>query len=195
MFVFDEKEKYKIKVPNFRQEILKHLNETYKQEIRPEEIFNYIYAILYAPSYREQYNEFLKIDFTRIPFTDDFKLFKKLGDLGKELIELHLLKSSSLKSSFIKFPAKETDIIDKVIYDKKARRIYINEQQYFECTPEELWEYYIGSYQVLEKWLKDRSGKKPSLNEIDHYFKIAMALKETIEIQNKINKNFQEIEK
>ena len=29
----------------------------------PEDIFDYIYAVLYSPSYREKYKEFLKIDF------------------------------------------------------------------------------------------------------------------------------------
>ena len=33
----------------------------------PLELFDYIYAVLHSPSYRERYKEFLKIDFPRIP--------------------------------------------------------------------------------------------------------------------------------
>ncbi len=195
MLIFDEKEKYKIKIPNFRQEILRRINDTYKKQVSPEEIFNYIYAILYAPSFREEYNEFLKIDFPRIPFTKDYKLFKKLSALGNELIELHLLKSPILKNSFVKFSIKGTDRVDKVIYEEKTKQVYINENQYFEGIPKELWKYYIGSYQVLEKWLKDRRSRALSLDEIDHYLTIAVAIKETIELQDKISKIYPEVEK
>ena len=33
----------------------------------PEDILDYIYAVLHSPSYREKYKEFLKIDFPRVP--------------------------------------------------------------------------------------------------------------------------------
>ncbi len=195
ILMFEEKEKYTVKTPNFKQEFLKFITAVYKKKISPEEIFNYIYAILYTPSYREAYNEFLKIDFPRIPFTNDYQMFKKLSDLGGELISLHLLKSPALDNSFVKFPVKGTDRVDKIVYEEKTERVYINDKQYFEGIYKELWRYYIGSYQVLEKWLKDRKERILSLDEIEHYFKIAMAIKVTIEIQDKINKIYPEVER
>lgn len=47
------------------------LAEAHGEEPTPEQIFQYVYAVLYAPSYRELYSEFLKTDFPRIPFTAD----------------------------------------------------------------------------------------------------------------------------
>jgi len=194
MLVFDEKEKYKVKKPNFKQKFLEHITNTYKKKIAPEDIFNYIYAILYAPLYREQYIEFLKIDFPRIPFTSDYKVFERLSDLGGKLIELHLLKSPLLNNPCVKFPVKGNDRIGKISYDPNSERVYINDKQYFEGISRELWEYYIGSYQVLEKWLKDRRERVLSLDEINHYFKILIAIKNTIEIQSEINKMYLKIE-
>ena len=37
--------------------------------ISPEDILAYIYAVLYSPTYRQRYYEFLKYDFPRIPLT------------------------------------------------------------------------------------------------------------------------------
>ncbi|MFH1048706.1 MAG: type ISP restriction/modification enzyme, partial [Patescibacteria group bacterium] len=55
-------DKPKEKEPNIKTEIIKKLSESYKRKIAPEEIFYYIYAILYSNIYRKKYNEFLKID-------------------------------------------------------------------------------------------------------------------------------------
>ena len=60
--------------------------------IEPENVFNYVYTILYSNVYREKYNEFLKINFPRIPITNDADLFSKIAELGSELVNLHLLK-------------------------------------------------------------------------------------------------------
>ena len=43
--------------------------------VSPEEILAYIYAILYSPTYRERYYEFLKYDFPRIPLPQDIDQF------------------------------------------------------------------------------------------------------------------------
>jgi predicted helicase len=66
------------------------------KELSPEEIFYYIYGVLYSNIYRQKYEEFLQIDFPRIPFTSDYQLFQETSQLGKQLVELHLLKSSLL---------------------------------------------------------------------------------------------------
>jgi hypothetical protein len=56
----------------------------------------------------------------------------------------------------------------------KARkeRVYINKDQYFEGVRPEVWEFHIGGYQVCEKWLKDRRGRKLSFDDIRHYQKV-----------------------
>ncbi|NLK49733.1 MAG: hypothetical protein GX294_03695, partial [Candidatus Cloacimonetes bacterium] len=51
-------------------------------------------------------------------------------------------------------------------------------------TPE-LWNYHIGGYQVLHKYLKDRKGK--TLADPIHYCRIATALAHTIELQEQID--------
>ena len=50
-----------------------------------------------------------------------------------------------------------------------------------------MWESLIGAYQVMEKYLKDRKGRKLSLDEINHYMKVAKAIRLTIELQGKVD--------
>jgi predicted helicase len=153
----------------------------------PEEIFYYIYAVLYSPTYRKRYEEFLKIDFPRVPLPPSYDAFKKLSDLGKELADLHLLNHSDLEKTEVGFPKGGSNKVEKVAYAKEDQRVFINKEQYFEGIPKEVWEYRIGAYQVMEKYLKDRKGRKLSLDEINHYIKMAKALQLTIELQEKID--------
>jgi len=195
MMLLEPEGKYQTRVPNLKQEFVNQLEATYKTKILPEEIFHYIYAMLYSNIYRKKYKEFLKIDFPKVPFTDDYKLFQKLAKLGKELISLHLLKSSVLDKTEAKYPVQGSDKVEKVIYKENKKRVYINTQQYFEDIPKEIWEYYIGGYQVLAKWLKERKDRKLSLTEIEHYLKVITVIKHTIKLQKEIDKFYSEVEK
>ena len=60
--------------------------------------------------------------------------------------------------------------------------MYINAEQYFEGVRPEVWEFHVGGYQVCEKWLKDRRGRKLSYDDITCYRKIVAALGETIRL-------------
>jgi hypothetical protein len=167
----------------------------HKKEFIPEEIFYYIYAVLYSNLYRGKYAEFLKIDFPRIPFTEKYDLFREMVGFGKRLVDLHLLKSTELDPPLCKFQGKEDNRIEKIEYDEKEKRVYFNEEQYFEEIPQEIWQYQIGGYQVCEKWLKDRKGRCLSLEDIKHYCRIVTALQKTIEIQKEIDNIYEEVER
>ena len=163
-------------------------------------IFYYIYAILYSNTYRTKYAEFLKIDFPRIPFTKDYKLFIKLGKLGEQLADLHLLKPASpagrseeLNKAISRFPKNGSNKVEKLKYENE--KVWINEEQYFSGIKKEVWNYQIGGYQVCDKWLKDRKGRTLISDEILTYGKIVIALSKTIELQNKIDKYFENVEK
>ncbi|MEA3222567.1 MAG: type ISP restriction/modification enzyme [Thermodesulfobacteriota bacterium] len=163
--------------------------------ITPEEIFYYIYAILYSNIYRTQYAEFLKGGFPRIPFTRDCKIFNRMAEYGKELVDLHLLRSQELDPPLAKFQGSGDEKVEKLRYDEKQECIYINQNQYFEGIPKDCWEYQIGGYQVCSKWLKDRKDKVLSLEDIKHYCKVVTSLKKTIEVQKAIDKVYPEVEK
>jgi len=186
--------------PNLNPDLLQALAQAYGEAPAPEEILHYIYAVLYAPAYREQYTEFLRVDFPRIPFTADKKVFKDMASLGKRLIELHLLKSADLDPPLAKFHGTGKPLVAKtkmqgLFYDPGTQRVYINPSQFFAPVPQEVWEYRIGGYQVAEKWLKDRRGRTPSLEEIRTYCRVTTGLALTIEIQNQIDDLYPAVER
>ena len=181
--------------PNLSPKVLDDLKDLYGQIRLPEGIFYYIYAVLNAPSYSTQYAEFLKTDFPRIPFTKNQELFVKLGQLGKKLIDFQLLKSSELDKPICRFQGKGDNRVEKQVYNQKEKRVYINEGQYFEGLEPEVWDYQIGGYQVLDKWLKDRKKRILNLDDIKHYCRVVTALAKTIDIQAKIDALYPEVER
>ncbi|MBW2035821.1 MAG: N-6 DNA methylase, partial [Deltaproteobacteria bacterium] len=167
--LFSHLEESKERKPNINEKIFTALSESYKTKPKPEDIFYYIYAVFYSNTYRTKYAELLKTDFPRVPFTKDKRLFRKLGDYGKLLADLHLMQSLELDSPVAKFQGAGDKRVEKIKYDKKQSRVYINQHQYFEGILENIWQYCIGGYQVLSKWLKDRKGNVLSFDDVKHY--------------------------
>ena len=182
------------KEPNIPQSVFEKLSSCYGQKPTPEDILYYIYGVFYSNIYRETYAEFLKIDFPRVPFTADHVLFTQMGQLGKRLADLHFLKSAEINPPLAKYQgSSENDRIEKITYKEDEQRIYINKDKYFEGIALEVWNYHIGGYQVLHKYLKDRKGRL--MDDAPRYCRIVTALNKTIEIQEMIDEIYPEIEK
>ncbi len=173
------------KVPNLKVEIVKEI-ENITNNVTPEEILDYIYAVLHSPSYREKFKEFLMIDFPRVPYPKDKKTFNELVKLGTELRLLHLLESPEVNKFITTYSVTGPDTVDKLAY--MHQNVYINKEQYFGKVPEIAWNFSIGGYQPAQKWLKDRKGRTLTNSEIEHYQKIIVALVETDRIMKEIDK-------
>jgi predicted helicase len=186
------------KRPNFTREFLQRIK--FKLELQfipegrgdlrtsfgPEDVFYYMYAIFHSPTYRTRYAEFLKIDFPRLPLTSDKKLFANLVGKGKELVDLHLLKSAKIEKFITTYPVSGDNKVEKVGFANG--KVFINSHQYFGGVPEEVWNFKIGGYQVCDKWLKDRKGRVLGGEDISHYQRVVVALKETIRLMKEIDK-------
>ncbi|MCK9426752.1 MAG: N-6 DNA methylase [Ignavibacteriaceae bacterium] len=193
IMMFEPEVKYQTRQPNIKPELFAELKNYFKKEPTPEEIFYYIYAVLYSNTYRVKYAQFLKIDFPRVPFTKDYKVFIQLGKLGKKLADLHLLKAKELENVISKFPVAGSYKVIRPKYEDE--KVWINKEQFFNNVKEEVWKYQVGGYQVCEKWLKDRQGRTLTVEEIQTYCKIVTALSKTIELQSEIDKYFENVEK
>ncbi|MEJ5199212.1 MAG: type ISP restriction/modification enzyme, partial [Anaerolineae bacterium] len=176
--------------PNLNERIVAALAAAHGRQPTPEAIFNYVYAVLYAPTYRAQYAEFLRRDFPRIPLAADRELFDALAALGGRLVDLHLLRSPELDPPLARFEGAGDGRVAKgkgLRYDPDAQRVYINATQYFAPVPPDVWAYQVGGYQVCHKWLKDRAERVLSLDEVRTYCRIVTALARTIEVQGEID--------
>jgi len=173
------------KISNLKKEIVDKI-ENIAGKSSPEDIFDYIYAVLHSPSYREKYKEFLKIDFPRVPYPKDVRTFKELVTFGAELRTLHLLESPKVNQFTTTYPVTGSDIVTKLIYE--AGNLFINKDQYFGNVPKSAWNFYIGGYQPAQKWLKDHKNRNLSNADIEHYQKMIVALCETDRIMKEIDK-------
>lgn len=75
-------------------------------------------------------------------------------------------------------------IIEKPSYNAESQRLFINKSLYFDKVDSSVWEYKIGGYQVLDKYLKSHKGE-----EIDftHFQKIIQTLHKSLEMESKIS--------
>ena len=184
--------------PQFIQDLSKRLKMKFisdskgdkKQTFRPEDIFNYIYAIFHSPTYRSRYSELLKIDFPRIPLTNNPELFDQLIKRGDRLVKLHLMKITA--SEISSYPEVGNNQVENISYtpskDEISGKVWINKTQYFAGVPLEVWNFNIGGYQVCQKWLKDRKSRELNYHDLIHYKNIIAAIYETISMMKKVDK-------
>lgn len=149
------------------------------------DVMDYIYAILYSPLYRTKYKVFLDSEFPRIPLPKDKTQFRTLASLGSQLRVLHLGKDETSCDTNVTYPEIGDNVVNQ--YRLKGDRVYINKSQYFGNVPKEAWDFFIGGYQPLEKWLKDRKGVALSFDEITHYQYMVYAIMQTIQLMNQID--------
>lgn len=176
-------------VENFTPEFREFIDSKYNEHFSPEQILGYIYAVLFHKDYREKYIDFLKIDFPKIPFVESKKKFLEFSALGWELINTHLLQSNTLDSVIGEAKYKDTKNknlkIEKIVYNTKEQKLFVNNSLHFCGVSEEIWEYKIGGYQVLDKYLKSHKGE-----EIDytHFTRVIQTLHKSLEIESQISR-------
>lgn len=209
------------KIPNFNSEVIEKIEKKLwlhlspdsmesglgEKTFTPENLFDYIYAVLHSKTYRETYKEFLKIDFPKVPFDIDKETFFKMRDLWRELRSYHLMENENLipKNFITKYEIDGGNKVEKVKLvemfrwnicteniqnteneSEKFWNLFINDTQYFANVPKEVFEFYIWWYQPAQKWLKDRKGRELNYEDIIHYSKIILSLKETIRIMEEV---------
>lgn len=177
------------KRPNIAPKFLVKLEQKLGYTPTPEDIFHYIYAIFHSPNYRSRYAEFLKIDFPRVPLTRNVDLFRQLGELGEQLVNLHLMKSPILNKTSSAFIDNGGGCVVDAGHPKYENgKVVINKQKDgFRYIHKAVWNFHVGGYQVCHKWLKDRKGRTLSQADIGHYQKIVVALGQSIDLMAKID--------
>jgi type I restriction-modification system DNA methylase subunit len=170
--------------------------------------FDWIYAVLHSPTYRERYADLLKSDFARVPLPSNGALFAALIPLGARLVALHLLDAEVLPDLLgdpkVRFVSNGgVARLGRLGDDKEVRRdvsgrVYLNAKNWFTTVPQVAWDHWIGGYQPAQKWLKDRSqtgsgaklktGRLLTDDDILHYRRMVVALEETPKVMAEIDK-------
>jgi predicted helicase len=160
----------------------------------PVDVFGYIYAMLHDARYLSRFREPLRIRFPRIPLPATREGFERRAALGRELASLHLLEDLRLSGSAIQLEGDPRSLIPRIdrsalAYDESTGRVRLNRQGLaFAGIAPEVWRHRIGSYQVLDRWLKARSGLHLRLSAIREFRWIAEAVRRSLDVQQRIEK-------
>ncbi len=174
---------------NLSRDFRAFLDARFDHHYSPEDILGYIYAVLHAPTYRSRYAEFLRIDFPRVSFPEEAEDFERLSLLGWALVQAHLLREFP-RRGLAAYHGKGDHAVEFVRYSPEDQSIAINKAQGFRPVPQAVWDFHIGGYQVLDKYLKSRKGRTLSLDEIDHVAAVADTLAFTIDQMARIDEAY-----
>jgi hypothetical protein len=144
-----------------------------------------------------RYGGELSADFPRLPLPRSLELFRRLVQLGGELVALHLMESLRLEQLITTYAGPNNPEVKRVGWSKNTvwlDAVGAKKNQPatlgtigFRGVPEVVWKFHVGGYQVCEKWLNDRKGRKLTKADIHHYQKVVVALSETIRLMQEID--------
>ena len=77
-------------------------------------------------------------------------------------------------------------VVEKVSYNEDHKKLYFNKTSYFADVCADVWNFKIGGYQVLDKYLKSRKDMNIKDN-LDHVQNIIKVLSFTITKMNEID--------
>lgn len=149
--------------------------------------FAYVYAILYSPAYRTKYSGVLRIESPKIPPVHNPKLLDHLVTFGKELIGYHLMEFAEHRKNRTMYVGTENPYVEKIAFSNGTIWLDKKKTAGFNGVSDDVWNFHIGGYQVLEKWLKGRKSRTLSKEDIEYYQNIVIALSETIRIMKEID--------
>lgn len=169
------------KVYNLNETVVKKITQKLSLNVTPEDIFDYCYGILNDLNYRKTNNDFLNKDYPKIPIPENDSYFKKYVDFGSKLRKIHLYGIETSKN--LTLNSQNGNIkIEKVKYSNCS--ISINDNTSIVGISNEVWNYRIGSYQVIDKWLKNHKDEELSFEIFELLKKIVKTIEETIKLQN-----------
>ena len=148
--------KYNIKIPNL------------PFTATEEDVFYYIYAILFSETYRTRYDEYLRKSFPGIPFTIKKELFMEMSGLGKQLADCHLLNCEINPKLELAEVDLDKWIIEDYYYDEINESLFLskvtikNFEEYPQNIPyikgisKEMWAFSVGSIPQIDQFLRLR---------------------------------------
>ncbi len=111
-------------------------------KLNADEVLHYIYAVFHSPTYRSRYAEFLKMDFPRLPLTENQELFRALAALGGELTALHLFESTTVDQFITQFIGGRDPEVEKVSWSTNAVWLDKAKTTGFRGVSEKVWAFH-----------------------------------------------------
>jgi predicted helicase len=179
------------RLPNLSASALARFEARLDELPAPESLLGYIYAVLHDPRYLSRFAEPLRRDFPRIPLPPDREQFQRLASLGNKLVALHLLEDPQLAASAVQLDGDPSTLprieARSLRYEETTGRVRMNRDGLsFEGIAPEVWRHRVGSYAVLERWLRARAECPVSVQMIREFRWIAEAVRLSLAVEGRI---------
>ncbi len=145
----------------------------------PEQVFYYIYALVHAPSYRDRYADVLPLEFARIPLTRQRSLYASLCDFGERLVAWHTWRSREFPGRPPTPHGNWTNPPVAMHPRYTAEVVHIADGYGFSGVSQRAWSLQVGGTRVLERWLRQRSGRTLTAHDRDHVSQLMAVLEAT----------------
>ncbi|MEC7984007.1 MAG: type ISP restriction/modification enzyme, partial [Myxococcota bacterium] len=145
--------------------------------IDPEMMFHYIVGILHSNGFRRFFGQALLEDFPVVPIPHKRALFASVSRLGEKISAFHSRYGAILTQHPYPLKGESRLVARGRDYPRwTSERVYINAESYFDGVPARAFAYRCGKYRVLDKWLRDRTGRELSDDEIARYRGVVCAV-------------------
>lgn len=151
------------------------------REVSDLEVFNYVYSLVWAPSYRNRFRDLLRAGFPRIFLPSAVSLWSELTAAGQRLIQLHTVVGNGHSVTL----AGANHCVE--MYRRRGSNIDINATTSILGVSDSVWEFTMGGAQVIQKWLKDRRDRVLSRDDLMSMGSMVHSISETIRIMAEID--------
>lgn len=209
---------FEAKRSNFRDGLLTLLSDIYGPYSKLEQdLFYHIVAILNTPKYREENAGSVEEDWPRIPIPDDLELLQTSAMLGQQVANLlrpEVIFSAPENAWRLAVPTRvdgkqltEADLDMTVRYGGKGRyelrldsgdqtmgRLWWNKVAYWDNVPQEIWNFTIGGYPVIKKWLDyrhvDKLGRSLVPDEVRYVTEVVQRIATLLALKAPLDANY-----
>lgn len=190
----------------------------------PELLFYHALAIMHATVYRAENAGALRQDWPRIPLPVNLDLLQHSASIGRQLAtlldverEVHGVTSGDVRPDLHDIAVLKTvdatapdfklngwgRITNGAVYGKNGTIIindegeldvYVNETTYWANVSQEVWDYTLGGYKVLKKWLSYRDydvlGRNLHPDEARLFMHIARRITAILALESQLDENY-----
>ena len=140
--------------PNLAPGLLGRLRERWGvPDLSGDQVFDYVYGALSAPSYTTRFRPALAQGFPRVPFPARSEDFLGLARPGARLRAAHALVVGGVA------PMKVQGTLGPLTVARHERdRLLVSDHAAVTPVSDAMWTYEVSGYRVLQRWVKERAG-------------------------------------
>jgi hypothetical protein len=141
------------KVPNLNPAFMEALCGEGEEPLSPTDVFHYIAAILHSRGYLERYAALLGSGFPRIPVPRNRELVSELARTGSRLADCYDLRLKKPAGLVLRLVGAGRGELERAEFDEARACVWINDTQHLAPITRSEWEFRVGDYRALERWL------------------------------------------